>query len=354
MTFNFSENAKMIEPLEAKMELKYPKVFIVSSGRSGTTLLASMLNAGEDLYIPYESDFIARAYPYFVNKQSFDSQDYKLITHFFRITGKQNGWGMPKDYLYDFLCQKSPQTFSEVNAVICEAFHEREGTQNVEWGIKAPVLIASLDRIAEISPTSAIIHIVRDGRDVYLSYRKVHETSDIKFGPKGIFANALYWIDGLRRVEDFKKSTDRVSLFELTYENLLAAPAQQLCQLCEFIGIPYKSEMHEKFNENNRNQKVAPDQFKKSIHKKLNSGLDPKNTNKYLAQMSPYELFVFELITAPYLAKYQYELQYPWTNSILFSPFRRVVYWAARIFNDWRYGRRDRRMYEIAIAALQD
>ena len=32
----------------------------------------------------------------------------------------------------------------------------------------------------------------------------MHETSKIKFGPKSIVENALYWIDGLRRVEDFQ------------------------------------------------------------------------------------------------------------------------------------------------------
>ncbi|GEM_PF-5756230 len=344
----------MVKHLEPQTKFKYPKVFIVSSGRSGTTLLASMLNAGEDLYIPYESDFIARAYPYFADKCSLSLHDYKLMTQFFQITAKQGGWGMPEDYLYDFLCQRSPQTFSEVNATICEAFHKREGTEDAEWGIKAPVLIASLDRINKVSPTSTIVHIVRDGRDVYLSYRKVHETSDIKFGPKGILANTLYWIDGLRRVEDFMKHHQHVPVFELRYENLLAEPDQQLRQLCEFIGIPYKSEMHEKFNASDRNQKVAPDQFKKSIHKKLHGGLDAKNTNKYLSQMSPYELFVFEVITAPYLAKYGYDLQYSWARSILFSPLRMFIYQLARLFNDWRYAKRDRRMCRLAYEALEN
>lgn len=344
----------MVGSLETQTKFKYPKAFIVSSGRSGTTLLASMLNAGEDLYIPYESDFIARAYPYFATKHALSPQDYKLITQLFQVTAKQEGWGMPEDYLYDFLCQKSPQTFPEVNATICEAFHRREGTEGADWGIKAPVLIASLDRITQVSPTSAIIHIVRDGRDVYLSYRKVHETSDIKFGPKGVVANALYWIDGLRRVEDFMKSFGSASIFELRYETLLTEPSQQLRQLCEFIGIPYKPEMHEKFNENSRNQKVAPDQFKKSIHRKLHGGLDAKNTNKYLAQMSRYELIAFELLTAPYLAKYGYDLQYPWASSIFFSPLRMIIYQLARVFNDSRYAKRDRRMYRIACQALEN
>lgn len=327
---------------------------MVSSGRSGTTLLASMLNASDQLYIPYESDFIARAYPYLKDKDSLDIHDYKLIAKLFKITAKQNGWGMSEKYLIDYLKQKKPRDFAEVNSAIYEAFHVQEGTDQLKWGIKAPVLIASLDRINDVCPTSKITHIVRDGRDVYLSYKKIHETSEVKFGPKGVIANALYWVDGLRRVEELSNSYANVRIFELRYKDLLAEPGKKLHQLCDFLAIKYKPDMHEKFNQNHRNKKVAPDQFQQSIHKKLHGGLDPKNTGKYHAKMSRYDIFTFELIAAPYLAKYCYQLQYPILNSFWFTPIRAFLYFLARLFNDWRYSQRDRKMYRIASKALQN
>ena len=57
-------------------------------------------------------------------------------------------------------------------------------------GMKAPVLIACLDRIGAVFPQAKILHVVRDGRDVYLSYRQVHKSSPEKFGPKGILTAA--------------------------------------------------------------------------------------------------------------------------------------------------------------------
>ena len=339
--------------IEKKSKFKLPKVFIVGSGRSGTTLLASMLNASDQLYIPYESDFIARAYPYFCDKTSFDDHDYRLISKLFRITAKQEGWGMSEQYLFSYLQQKYPQTFAEVNSTICEAFHGREATENLEWGIKAPVLIASLDRISEVCPDSKIIHIVRDGRDVYLSYRKIHESSKIKFGPKGVIESALYWVDGLRRIENFSNDNKKVNVFELRYKDLLAEPGRKLKQLCDFISIKYKRDMYERFNKIDRNKKVAPDQFKQSIHKKLDSGLDPNNAEKYLSKMSKSELIKFELIAAPYLAKYGYQLQYPILKSFWLAPIRGILYSLAKIFNDWRYAQRDRKMYSRANQALQ-
>jgi hypothetical protein len=70
--------------------------------------------------------------------------------------------------------------------------------------------------------------------------------------------------------------------------------------------------------------------------------------------MSRYELVAFELIAAPYLTKYHYSLQYPMLSSIVFVPIRVVLYTLARIFNDWRYARRDRKMYRIASEALEN
>ena len=340
--------------MQQKNKFKLPRIFVVRSGRSGTTLLASMLNAGDQLYIPYESDFIARAYPYFYDKTHFDINDYQLIAKLFRITAKQNGWGMSEQYLLDYLTKKSPQSFAEVNSTIYEAFHVQEGTEELDWGIKAPVLIASLDRINDVCPKSKITHIVRDGRDVYLSYRKVHETSDIKFGPKGVIASALYWVDGLRRVEELSEVRKNVCIIELRYKDLLADPGKKLQQICSFLSIKYKPEMYERFNQNNRNKKVAPEQFQQSIHKKLQGGLDPTNTSKYRTKMTGYELFIFELIAAPYLAKYHYQLQYPILNSFWFMPVRSFLYFFAHLFNDWRYARRDRKMYRMASEALQD
>lgn len=333
---------------KCETKFKLPNVFIVSSGRSGTTLLASILNASEQIYIPYESDFIARAFPHYQHKDRFTEDDYKHIFRIFKLAAKQDGWGMSEEYVVSRLKDRSPQSFAEVNAVICEAFHQQEQTEELLWGIKAPVLISNLDRIQQICPQAKIIHIIRDGRDVYLSYKKVHEISDIKFGPKGVVDNALYWVDGLRRVEDFIGSNPNDRLYELRYDDLLKNPALIIKQLCVFLGIEYNQSMHENFNELERNKKVAPDRFQQTIHKKLHGGLDAKNTQKYLSSMSWLEQIIFESIAIPYLLKYGYEPNYPILNTLLLSPLRSFLYFFARKFNNWRYAKRDRKVYQQA------
>lgn len=329
---------------------KVPEVFVVSSGRSGTTLLSSILNASDQIYFPYESDFVARAYPFYFNKTSLTLADYRDISQLFQVSSQPKGWGLSEDYLTDYLAKQAPKTLTEVIAVICDAFHHQMGTEQLLWGIKAPVLIASLQRICDVCPQAKIIHVVRDGRDVCLSYQQIHKNSPVKFGPKSIIENALYWIDGLKRIEEFSAGHSAQVSYELKYEDLMANPATSLTQLCSHIGIEYRPHMHENFNAHKRNQKATPDNLGASIHKNLKGKLDISNTQKYLSKMSPFDRMQYELIASPYLKKYGYPLAYPLLASSIFSPLRQGLYAVARRFNNWRYARRDRTTLKSAIS----
>ena len=326
---------------QEKLKYKLPTVFIVSSGRSGTSLLSSILNYSQKIYIPYESDFIARAYPFFGDKNHLNKQDYQQIAKFFIQTSIPEGWGMSEEYLLSFLEKKCPQTLAEVNSVICEAFHNLEGTDNLLWGIKAPVLIASLECIIKVNKDAKIVHIIRDGRDVYLSYKSVHEKSKIKFGPKGLVANALYWVDGLRRIEEIQANT--LNIHELRYEDMLTDAENELKKLCDFLAIEYTPEMHTNFHEQ---KQFIPDKFRNTIHVKSKGGLDPSNIYKYLNVMPKMKLFVFETLAYPYLTKYQYETHFHPIFLILGTPLRWITYFLARQLNNLRYSKRDYKVYK--------
>ncbi|MEO1671907.1 MAG: sulfotransferase, partial [Cyanobacteria bacterium J06631_2] len=230
--------------LNTSILTKSPSLFIVSSGRSGTTLLNSILNASQQIHIPYESDFIARAFPFYQGRQQLNEADYIKLIDMFMQSSRPRGWGMKEDYLLDYLIESQPQTFAEVDSALSGAYHLQQGTTNCLWGIKAPVLIASIDRIMQVYPEAKILHIVRDGRDVCLSYQQVHAQSEVKFGPKSLLANALYWLDGLKRIEEYKSS----QIYEFRYEDLLVNPDVELQQICQFIGIKYDESMHQNFD----------------------------------------------------------------------------------------------------------
>lgn len=315
---------------------KLSPVFIVSSGRSGTTLLRGILNASEQIYIPHESDFLARAYPFYKDQRYFSDEDYVKLVKLFIQASQENGWGMKEDYLLDYLRNRLPSTFSDINRAIYDAYMDVEGLSDLQWGIKHPVLIASVDKIFEVFPECKVVHIVRDGRDVCLSYKKVHEKSPTKFGPRGPLTTALYWIDGLRRIEENKSA----QLHELRYEDVLSQPKQELSELCEFLGIEYSEDLCESYHNSNSNKNLLLAQHQKTIHAKVKQGIDADNQNKFLTQMPQVERFVFELVAMPYLKKYQYFVEFPFLSNPILGLLRRSAYTFARLFNNWRYKKR--------------
>ncbi|AFY68566.1 sulfotransferase [Thalassoporum mexicanum PCC 7367] len=333
---------------------KAPELFIVSSGRSGTTLLRSILNATEQIYIPYESDFIARVYPYYHDQTTFSEVDYRQIIKLFYETTEVAGWEMAADFILESLIQAAPQSFADVNSVIYSAYLQANGLTQFAYGIKSPVLIASLDRVFATYPAAKLVHIVRDGRDVCLSYQQVHLKSRVKFGPKGLVANALYWIDGLRRVAEFKRQDQEIEAIELRYEDMLREPDLTFKQLCDFLEIDYRSQMHQDFYKLERNQKLVDQNYMNAFHGKVKSALDPSNTSKYVHKMTRLQKFTYELVAAPYLHKYGYNFDFPWLKFFIFDLIRLPLYWLARIFNNLRYQKRDQATWHWAIEKYGD
>lgn len=323
------------------MDLKHPKSFIVSSGRAGSTLLQSILNSSQQIYVPRESDFIARAYPFFGKRDRYNALDYELLTRLFAITSQDAGWEMNVEEVSNHLKKCEPQSFADVFARIFELYCILNEIDRTDWAIKHPVLISSLDRISATYPAAKIVHIFRDGRDVYLSYKKIHTTSQVRFGPKGVIDSALYWVDGLRRIEEFKGD-----VFELSYENLIENPEIILGQLCDFLGIEYNPHMIRDYGHKN---KEIPQEFIATIHRNTSKGLLKANVRKYKNAMSKIEIFIFEVIAAPYLKKLGYPLEYKFSSSFIFLPLRVTTYYFARRLNLMRYSCRDRKVHRKCL-----
>ncbi len=332
--------------MNQQFQEKIAPVFIVGTGRSGSTLLRAILNASNQIHIPYESEFIARVYPYYHDKTHFNEDDYRQIARFFINTSEKNGWGMKREYLTLCLKERAPQSLADINSTIYEAYLKLQGLENLRWGIKTPFLVAHIDRIFAVFPQAKIIHLVRDGRDVYLSYRKVHENDKIeekdKFGPKGAVTTALYWIDGLRRIEELHDG----QVYELQYENLLNHPDAEIKMLCAFLDIDYNSSMYENYQESDSNKNLLLEKHKQTIHAKIESRFDPTNMKKYLSNMSKLDRFIFELIGVPYLNKYHYPIEFQVLDTIFLKPIRGFLYFGARQLNNWRYRNRDVQVYK--------
>ena len=159
----------------------HPAPFIVGVGRSGTTLLRLMLDAHPDLAIPGETHFVPALID--VVERTGD-RDQALQTLLAAMSWPNLGLE-PQAMASAFACQEPFSPGAAIRAVFA-LYAARLGKPR--WGDKTPTYRRSIIEIARAVPEARFIHIIRDGRDVALSYR------GLWFGPgDDLDAQARFW-----------------------------------------------------------------------------------------------------------------------------------------------------------------
>jgi hypothetical protein len=96
------------------------------------------------------------------------------------------------------------------------------------WVNKTPSLVRSLESLHKMYPEAALIHIVRDGRDVVLS------TIGLKQGPNTARAAARRWRD---MVLSGRRLRGNARYLEVHYEDLITAPDPILEKVFATLGV---------------------------------------------------------------------------------------------------------------------
>jgi hypothetical protein len=87
--------------------------------------------------------------------------------------------------------------------------------------------------LSELFPGARFIHIIRDGRDVAMSWMRRH------FGPANLYAAAYKWHHFVTVGQATARNLPAESYLEIRYEALLEQPGKTLQQVCSFIGESY-------------------------------------------------------------------------------------------------------------------
>jgi hypothetical protein len=104
------------------------------------------------------------------------------------------------------------------------------------WGDKTPPYSLFLREVESILPEAHFIHLIRDGRDVALSVRKLW------FAPgRDIETIARDWCSRIQTARAAGKECR--SYLEIRYEDLVRNPIEQLKKICAFLALDYHSMM---------------------------------------------------------------------------------------------------------------
>ena len=254
-------------------------LFILGCPRSGTTLLASLLN-NTDYGRPVETHFITK---YFRKLDSYGDISIKRnLNRLLRDILNERPvmqWKLKVD-IDRFYNQLENFTYSEVVNKLCFMMAEKKGFKS--WGDKTPRYIFDLDIIYKLFPESKYLYIVRDGRDVALSLMNV------PWGPKNIYTCAEYWKKCNADNSTLDELGNSGKFYFLRYEDLLDQSERILPEIYHFLGEDY-------------------DQAKiKDLTRRIKKG----NYNKWKKRMSPRQVEMFEMVAANTLKRLGYETTY--------------------------------------------
>lgn len=210
-------------------------VFIVGSGRSGTTMLRLMLDRHPDMAIPGESHFIPEIWASRRRYMSGDLLDAQRLARHILSTEAVKWWNIPEEAVWQRLRLIENPGFADVVETIYLVYAEREGKRR--WGDKTPNYVLSIPLIARLFPAARFIHLVRDGRDVALSFLS------IPTGPDNIWQAARRWrrYVGAGRAAGRALAPDRY--LEVRYEDLVSRPEGELGRVCAFLDLRFDSIM---------------------------------------------------------------------------------------------------------------
>ena len=212
--------------------------FIIGSGRSGNTLLRSILSGNSDISIPPESYRI----PFAIKKfHIFNNRDWEDIVSQvlkeFEDCKEFYTWEIDITDVQKRLedIADSKRTLSNIFDELFCTYAEKHSPGSKIWGDKTPMNTLYLDWIGTVFPRSKFIHIIRDGRDVASSYLKMERYDTI-------LEAANRWINSIELAQSFG-SKIKENYIEIRYEELVTKPEEVIKDTCDFLDIDYDSKM---------------------------------------------------------------------------------------------------------------
>jgi Sulfotransferase family len=214
-----------------------PFPFFVGCGRSGTTLLRAMVDSHPEVAVPDEVAFIIRyRRPHRALQYGWPRRfDAAACTDLILADRSFRRWPVTDAEARAALADPPPASFADTVRRLYALMAAVQGKPR--YADKTPSHVLYLPRLARLFPEARFVHLIRDGRDVALSYQSV------AWGPTTVPEAAIRWRRSVRRGrrDGLRLGPDRYR--EIRYEDLVADPERVLRELCPFLRIDWDESM---------------------------------------------------------------------------------------------------------------
>jgi len=303
--------------------------FIITFGRSGSTLLQAMLNQHPNILATLEQHFFLVNYRHFHKKRNWTDADIHLFVNNIWLRKKEMAylWKINKAVLIEQL--KTLRISNKLNYKnACKLVYMNHYQFNEDTKIiidKNPIYLAHTDKILNIFNSAKIILLLRDYRSFYASIKN-YESKAFESN----FAYLLSWKIGANRlIKQLNKNALDYTLVK--YEDLIHQTENNLQKICAFLSLNYNDCMlsymeNDSFNAKEFGEKSAEFQMKiKRNHSNINKPIIKEKAQSWKTHLSEKEISTLEILIGSEGAYWEYH------SSKKNSGFQRFWFYASNI-----------------------
>jgi hypothetical protein len=291
--------------------MHFTPVQMIGTQRSGSNLLRLMLNQLDGVSAPHPPHILERFFPLLPaygdlsNPDNFSSlvADVCKLIEYNPVPWEGANLQVPA-----IIARCRKPLLTEVFRVIYEMRAESENARI--WICKSLVNIRFADQLEDNGVNPLYIHLFRDGRDVALSFKKAI------VGEKHIYHIAKQWKNEQEASLQLAEKIGGNRVVKVRYEDLIANPEKELMKICRFMGADYNPVALDYYHSEESHKTAHSGVMWENVEKPLISN----NYNKYLKELSPADIQLFEQVAGDTLEELGYSLTFPKNTQNMFSP----------------------------------
>jgi hypothetical protein len=264
--------------------------FIVGAQRSGTTLLRLILNAHSQVAVPEEARFLSPLLTRRYLESGLDAKRIQKLVGYLEASAEYELWNYDRAPFLASIRSREHLELAELIHLLYSSYAKSEAKPL--WGDKS-LFFRNLDVLSRLFPNATFIHIVRDGRDVFDSWRKMDRTKNC--AP----AVALDWRLKLAMIERGFARMPTERTLTIRFEDLLEDAEKVTRGVCAFLGLEYEPRMLDFHKDSDRYIGAHHSQL-------IFRPIDNKNQSKWRSNLTRREKQAFDLIASAWLERFGY------------------------------------------------
>jgi hypothetical protein len=271
---------------------------IIGTQRSGSNLLRVMMHQSSHISAPHPPHILQTFFPILEKYGDLEVEhNFKDLVSDVRELIQLN----PVDWNSSFGIQDILDR-CENNSLpqILKAVYELKALQKNAhiWCCKSMANVKYYSSIENSRVHPFYIYLYRDGRDVALSFKKA------VVGEKHIYHLAKQWKQDQLMALNLEEQIGERRFFRISYEDFIKNPKAILTELCDRLSIPFDPSMLNYYKSDE--SKVTAEAG--NMWNNLVKPVIKSNSNKFLHELSPEEILIFESIAGDVLEILNYPL----------------------------------------------